>query len=327
MDVSNLIPSSSAFSKSSLNIWKFSVHVLLKPSLKDLEHYLASMWNEHNCVIVWTFFGIALLWDWNEHWSFPVLWSLLSFPNLLAYWVQHFNSIIFWELKLAQLEFHHLPLALFVVLLPKAHLTSHSRISGSRWVITPLWLSKSLRPFLYSPWGCKELDTMEWLTLTGKLMWEESMQRVGPGWWASHEAKPALITHCEEFPHLCPHPPFSLPRSSLLSWAWEIFGSIFLAHSSQAVIKIGFLPPILRREGRWLSWEWASRFSKFYEMTWKLLLWVAEALSYHATLLSASSVIRCSGSQMSELNRWKVSTKQLTILRGQHNPYHCKDLF
>ena len=42
-DVSNLIPSSSAFSKTSLNIWKFSVHVLLKPSLKDLEHYLASM--------------------------------------------------------------------------------------------------------------------------------------------------------------------------------------------------------------------------------------------------------------------------------------------
>ena len=42
-DVGNLIPGSSAFSKSSLNIWKFSVHVLLKPSLKDFEHYLASM--------------------------------------------------------------------------------------------------------------------------------------------------------------------------------------------------------------------------------------------------------------------------------------------
>ena len=42
------------------------------------------------------------------------------------------------------------PLALFVVMLPKAHLTSHSRMSGSRWVITPSWLSGSLRPFLYS---------------------------------------------------------------------------------------------------------------------------------------------------------------------------------
>ena len=42
------------------------------------------------------------------------------------------------------------PLALFVVMLPKAHLTSHSRMSGSRWVITPLWLSGSWRSFLYS---------------------------------------------------------------------------------------------------------------------------------------------------------------------------------
>jgi len=43
-----------------------------------------------------------------------------------------------------------LPLALFVVTLSKAHLTSHSRMSGSRWVITPSWLSGSWRSFLYS---------------------------------------------------------------------------------------------------------------------------------------------------------------------------------
>ena len=42
------------------------------------------------------------------------------------------------------------PLALFVVMLPKAHLTSHSRMCGSRWVITPLWSSGSWRSFLYS---------------------------------------------------------------------------------------------------------------------------------------------------------------------------------
>ena len=41
--VGNLISGFSAFSKSSLYIWKFSVYALLKPSLKDLEHYLASM--------------------------------------------------------------------------------------------------------------------------------------------------------------------------------------------------------------------------------------------------------------------------------------------
>ena len=43
-----------------------------------------------------------------------------------------------------------LSLALFIVMLPKAHLTSHSRMSGSRWVTTPLWLFRSLRPFLCS---------------------------------------------------------------------------------------------------------------------------------------------------------------------------------
>ena len=43
MDVGNLISGSAAFSKSSLNIWKFSVHVLLKPNLENCEHYFASM--------------------------------------------------------------------------------------------------------------------------------------------------------------------------------------------------------------------------------------------------------------------------------------------
>ena len=52
MDVGNLISGSSAFSKSSLNIWKFLVHVLLKPSMEDFEHDLASMWNEYNCEVV-----------------------------------------------------------------------------------------------------------------------------------------------------------------------------------------------------------------------------------------------------------------------------------
>ena len=96
-DVGNLISGSSAFSKTSLNIWKFMVHVLLKKNcLKNFEHYFTSMWDECNCVVVWAFFGISLLWDWNENWPFPVLWPLLSFPNLLAcYWVQHFHSIIF----------------------------------------------------------------------------------------------------------------------------------------------------------------------------------------------------------------------------------------
>ena len=75
------------------------VHILLKPGLENFEHYLTSMWDECNCVVVWAFFGIAFLWDWNENCPFPVLWPLLSFPNLLAYWVQHFHSMIFQNLN------------------------------------------------------------------------------------------------------------------------------------------------------------------------------------------------------------------------------------
>ena len=98
-DVGNLISGSSAFSKTSLNIWKFSVHVLLKPGLENFKHYFASMWDECNCAVVWAFFAITFLRDWNENGPFPVLWPLLSFLNFLAYWIQHFHSIIFQDFK------------------------------------------------------------------------------------------------------------------------------------------------------------------------------------------------------------------------------------
>ena len=128
---------------------KFKVHVLLKPGLEHFAHYFTSVWDESNCVVVCTFFDIAFLWDWNENWPLPVLWPLLNFPNVLAYWVQHFHSSIFQDLK--QLNRNSItPLALFIVMLSKAHLTSHSRMSGSRLVITSSWLSWSWRSFLYS---------------------------------------------------------------------------------------------------------------------------------------------------------------------------------
>ena len=133
-DAGNLISGSSAISKSSLNIWKFSVHILLKPSLKGFEHYLASMWEEHSCAVVCAFFGIALLWDWNENWPFSVLW-----PGILS---RTFATSSFRILS-SSAGIPSPPLALFTVVLPKARLTSHSRMSGSRWVITPLWLSGS----------------------------------------------------------------------------------------------------------------------------------------------------------------------------------------
>ena len=57
---------------------------------------------------------LAYLWGWNENWRFPVLWPLLSFPSLLAYWVQHFHSIIFQD---SNPGIPSPPLALFIVML------------------------------------------------------------------------------------------------------------------------------------------------------------------------------------------------------------------
>ena len=63
VDVGNLISGSSAFSKTSLNTWKFTVHVLLKPGLENFEHYFTSMWDECTCAVVLAFFGIGMKTD------------------------------------------------------------------------------------------------------------------------------------------------------------------------------------------------------------------------------------------------------------------------
>ena len=85
VDVGNLISGSSAFSKTSLNLWKFMVHVLLKPGLENFEHYFTNVWHECNCVVLWAFFGIAFLWDWNRTdlfqscghcWLFLICWHI-----------------------------------------------------------------------------------------------------------------------------------------------------------------------------------------------------------------------------------------------------------
>ena len=145
-DVGNLISGSSAFSKTSLYIRKFMVHVLLKPGLENFEHFFTSVWDEYNCAVVWAFFGIAFLWDWNETdlfqscdhcWVVQICWHI-EWNTFTA------SSFRIWK---SSTGIPSPPLALFIVMLPKAHLTSHSRMSGSRWVITPLWLSGSWRFF------------------------------------------------------------------------------------------------------------------------------------------------------------------------------------
>ena len=85
-DIGNLISGSSAFSKSSLNIWKFSVHVLLNPCLENFEHYFASMWDEYNCAVVWTLCDIAFLGlKWKVTFASPVASSEFSkFAGILS---------------------------------------------------------------------------------------------------------------------------------------------------------------------------------------------------------------------------------------------------
>ena len=149
VDIGNLISGSSAFPKTSLNIWKFLVHVLLKAGLENFEYYFTSVWDECNCVVVWAFFGIAFLRDWNENWLFQSCGHCWVFQICWHIECSTFTASSFrtWNSSTG-IPSH--PLALFIVMLSKAHLTSHSRMSGSRWVITPLWLSGSWRSFLYS---------------------------------------------------------------------------------------------------------------------------------------------------------------------------------
>ena len=141
-----MISVSSAFSKSNLNIWKFTVHVLLKPGLENFDHYFASVWDECNCVVVWTFFdlpffGIGMKTDLFQScghcWVFQICWHK-EWSTFTA------SSFRIWN---SSTGIPSPPLALFVVMLPKVHLTSHSRMSGSRWVITPSGLAGPLRSF------------------------------------------------------------------------------------------------------------------------------------------------------------------------------------
>ena len=104
------------------------------------------VWDECNCVVVWTFFGIAFLWDWmktdlfqpcDHCWVLQIWWHI-ECSTFTA------SSFRIWN---SSTGIPSPPLALFVVMLPKADFTSHSRMSGSRWVITPSWLPGSWRFF------------------------------------------------------------------------------------------------------------------------------------------------------------------------------------
>ena len=133
-DVGNLISGFSAFSKSGLNIWNFSVHIMLKSGLENFEHYFANMWDECSCTVVWAFFGIAIfgIGMKTDHfqscgycWDFQICWHI---ECGIA------SSFRIWNSSTGILS---PPLALFLVMFPKAHLTLQSWMSGSKWLITP----------------------------------------------------------------------------------------------------------------------------------------------------------------------------------------------
>ena len=138
-----LISGSSTFSKPSLDIWMLLVHVILKPNMQDFKYNLTSKRDECNCLMFRTFFSTVLLGNWDEDWPFPVLWPLLGLPDLLTYWTQHLDGIILkgferlFSNSIASLGLL-IKLALLTAVLPKAHLTSHYRMSGSGWLTTPL---------------------------------------------------------------------------------------------------------------------------------------------------------------------------------------------
>ena len=145
-DVGNLISGFSAIFKTSLNIWKFTVHLLLKPGLENFKHYFTRVGDKFNCAVfkhslALPFFGIGIK---NDHfqscghsWVFQICWH----SECSTFTASFFN------ISNSSTGIPSPPLALFIVMLPNAHLTSHSRMSCSRWVITSLWLPGSWRSF------------------------------------------------------------------------------------------------------------------------------------------------------------------------------------
>ena len=105
MDVGNLISGSSDFSKSSLNIWKFLVHVLLNPSLENFEHCWCVRWVQlcGSLNLLWCCLSLGL--EWKLTFSSPVTTAEFSkFAGILSAAVPQHHLLGF---EIAQLEFHH----------------------------------------------------------------------------------------------------------------------------------------------------------------------------------------------------------------------------
>ena len=158
MDVGNLISGSSALSKSSLNIWKFTVHVLWKPRLENFEHYFSTVWDEGNCMIVWAFFGIAFLWDWNENWPLQVLVVLYYLIDSCLLFVNGGRQSIHTSISS---DTNYYLVSFFLILVCWIHFSSLSTLSWTCRTILDLkstlgiwsyfWLDKNYSSI--SPWS------------------------------------------------------------------------------------------------------------------------------------------------------------------------------
>ena len=105
VDVGNLTSGSSAFSKSSLNIWKFIVQVLLMPGLENFERYFTRMWDECKSLnIIWHCLSLGL--EWKLTFSSPMATAEFSkFAGILSAALSQRHLLGF---EVAQLEFQHL---------------------------------------------------------------------------------------------------------------------------------------------------------------------------------------------------------------------------
>ena len=133
-NVGNLISGSPAFSKPSLDIWKFLIHKMLKARMQDFKYDLTSIRDECKCPVVWTFFSTTFLR------TSLVAQMVKRLPTMQKTRVQSLGREDLLEKEMA----------------------THSSILA--WKIP--WTEE---PVGYSPWGRKESDTTEWLQL---LSWE-----------------------------------------------------------------------------------------------------------------------------------------------------------
>ena len=134
-NVGSLISVSSSFSKHSLNIWKFLVHIMLKPSMQDFKHDLTSMGDECNCPMVSTFCSTTLRRTGMRIDLFQSCGPCLVFQIC---WYIECNILMASSCRILNNSTGILshPLALLIAVRPKADLTSLFRMFGSGWLTT-----------------------------------------------------------------------------------------------------------------------------------------------------------------------------------------------